>query len=337
MVAVYGSIPESGPSRLATTASQSRRRRAAIVVGLAAGAAAALVIAVAAISSPSASVLMGEGAEVYKDKRDELRGVEGGAWMQCMRCRHASKLCHPSRGERVGRVPFRTNACPPHAGMVTVSVKRHGKVALEWVDKEWLKRGQNSTNEGAEGGDEPSEKDKEEDKEEEGKGGDEGSVLCVKPPRDADAKHSWNASSDCMSVKEWIEKMDYSSGGYPYTPEEEGGGEGEGGGSRRRLLEEDGNNGEGADKEEDEEEKSPFQKWYAKKIDKIYEESYGSGADGNADGDEEDKADDDKEDKMEKPKKSPPRKQTPRPPLAMFSPIPCVISAAAFVLTWPVL
>jgi len=255
--------------------------------------------------------------------------------MQCLRCRHASKLCHPSRGERVGRVPFRTNACPPHAGMVTVSVKRHGKVALEWVDKEWLKRGQNSTNEGAEGGDEPSEKDEEEDeeedKEEEGKDGDEGSVLCVKPPRDADAKHSWNASSDCMSVKEWIEKMDYSSGGYPYTPEEEGGG------SRRRLLEEDGDKGQGADKEEDEEEKSPFQKWYAKKIDKIYEESYGSGENGDADGEEEDKADDDEEDKMEKPKKSPPLWSLAPEPSDCYGPpsLECSISCVSSCLSQP--
>ena len=321
MVAVYGSIPKSGPSSLATTASQSRRRRAAIVVGLSAGAAAVLVICMAAMSSSSsASVLMGGGAEVYKDKWDELRGVEGGAWMQCMRCRHASKLCHPSRGERVGRVPFRTNACPPHAGMVTVSVKRHGKVALEWVDKEWLKRGQNTTKAGAEGGEEPSEKDKEEDKEDKegGKDDDEGSVLCVKPPRDADAKHSWNASSDCMSVKEWIEKMDYSSGGYPYTPEEGEGGEGGGGGKNRRLLEEEGDKGEGADKEDDGEEKSPFQKWYDEKIDKIYEESYGSGDDGDGDGDadggEEDKEDDEKDEEEEKPKKSPPRAQPLNPP-----------------------
>ena len=242
--------------------------------------AAAGLVALVALASP---VVDRTELNVYQDKYRDVHA--GGVWMDCMKCRHASGHCHPTKSEAEGRRHMEANACPPHTGMTTVLMKRNGKIETKWIDEAVLQCAMKKMKDNMGGGDAAADEPAEED---EGEGDEEDAApLCVRPSVGERAK--WEASDDCTSVADWLAGM----GVY-------------GEGRRRRLLsvsrgrlqqldgDEEGG-GEGDDEEDwDPEGKSPLEVWNHDTLQEIYDTYYTGGGGGGDD--EEDEGGDDEED-----------------------------------------
>jgi hypothetical protein len=209
---------------------------------------------------------------VYQDKYRDVHA--GGVWMDCLKCRHASGHCHPTKSEAEGRRHMEANACPPHTGMTTVLMKRNGKIETKWIDEAVLQCAMKKMNEKMQGGapaDEPAEEGGEEE---------DAAPMCVRPSIGERAK--WEASDDCTSVADWLAGM----GVY-------------GDGRRRRLLSVSGDrlqqlDGDDEGSEEwDPEGKTPLEVWSHDTTQEIYDTYYTGGGGGG--GDEDDQGEDDQQ------------------------------------------
>lgn len=262
--ALYGSLPESAPPR---------RKRTATMLGVAATAIAAAcgLVALAMVAVPAAGRTE---LNIYQSKYRDVHA--GGVWMDCLKCRHASGHCHPTKSEAEGRRHIEANACPPHTGMTTVLMKRNGKIETKWMDKAILKCAMKKMKESMAGGAAPEEEPAEKGEEEE-----DATPFCVRPA--IGERHKWEASDDCTSVADWLE----AQGVY-------------GEGRRRRLLsvvesklkpsslkplkvqQLEGEGGQG-EEEWDEEGKTPVERWGHDTMQDIYDKYYGDGGGGGGD------------------------------------------------------
>ena len=305
----YGAIEEPAPRAATGAAPLSGRRRGRwlfLSVASAAVVAAAGLVVLAATAGSRGGVVAPTALNVYGDKYRDVR--EGGNWMDCLKCRHDSGHCHPTKSEAEGRRRAVANACPPHAGMTTVLMKRNGQVEVKWIDEAVLQCAQKKMRErlqppaaeedpagDEEGGDEG---------EEGGDGGEEEATpFCVRPSTGERAK--WEASEDCTSVAAWLGEMGVYGDDAPAEDEdgdeEEGGGQepaedGEsedGDGEEAQEENEEGGAEEGggqepaedgASEEEEAEEwdpegKTPLEVWGHNQAAEIYETYYGGGED----------------------------------------------------------
>ena len=212
MPASYGTVPSGtapvGAFVVADTGAL-RWRRAGLGVAVAALLAAVGLVALALTAA-------GHGRTELNVYQSKYRDVHvGGVWLDCLKCRHASGHCHPTKSEAEGRRRMDANACPPHTGMTTVLMKRNGQIETKWIDEAVLecamkKMGESMAPPAADAEDEePAEEPAEEEEEA------PAAPFCVRPSIGERAK--WEASEDCASVADWLKGM----GVYGDEPAEE--------------------------------------------------------------------------------------------------------------------
>eukprot|EP00961_Rhodomonas_salina_P171402 2310738-Rhodomonas_salina.4 len=194
----YGAIPAAAPAEGGETkrsgAAHLRGSLVLVAVSCMALAAVVLMLASQAQTSNDKAVELGFYANKFRDVFSA-----GGNWMQCLRCRKDQPECHPTYAEREGKRDPIANACPPHAGMVTVLVRRGAKLETKWMDKEMLEKALESAkksddDEEAAGDEEEEHAGGEEEAEE-----DEGEPICVRPTLAGMREHMWPEDEDCMS------------------------------------------------------------------------------------------------------------------------------------------
>ena len=190
---------EKGEEKEGSEAVPMRPRAAFLGVAATAIAVAAGLVAVAIIAGPSAGRTE---LNVYQDKYRDVHA--GGVWMDCLKCRHESGHCHPTKSEAQGRRHVEANACPPHTGMTTVLMKRNGKTETKWIDKAVLQCAMKKMGEKMGHGDASPAEEEPAEAGAEGED-DDASPLCVRPFVGERAK--WEAGDDCKSVADWLGGM----------------------------------------------------------------------------------------------------------------------------------
>ena len=105
----YGTLPVEGGGQVPARTVGARR----VLQGVAAT---CLVAALGIVALAARGVEIGAAAgrtelSVYQNKYQDVKA--GGDWMQCLKCRHANKMCHPSKGSGRGRTPAVKQPPPP--------------------------------------------------------------------------------------------------------------------------------------------------------------------------------------------------------------------------------
>lgn len=111
----YGTLPASYPE----AGGQIAARR--VLQGVAAT---CLVAALGMVALAAAGGKAASGRtelSIYANKYEDVHA--GGNWMQCLQCRHATKMCHPTKAEGRGATPAvkRTPPRPSSASVYLVS------------------------------------------------------------------------------------------------------------------------------------------------------------------------------------------------------------------------
>ena len=97
----YGALPVEGGWQIPARSVGARR----VLQGVAAT---CLVAALGIVALAARGVEIGTAARrtelsVYQNKYQDVKA--GGDWMQCLKCRHATKMCHPTKAAGRGTTP----------------------------------------------------------------------------------------------------------------------------------------------------------------------------------------------------------------------------------------